>query len=119
VGLTQVDEPLGRTRSTEFRPAGTGGEFSTSTQSNQLVATVEPNRDGVLLLEDASLSIEDNGQAEVHIGNIVYGPYTGSIDVSLPFDGAIMPFGQRVRVFHQSTDGNSTTTKVSVTARQV
>jgi len=119
VGLLQVDEPLGRIDTTEFRPAGTGGEFTTSTQSAQLVATVEPDRDGVLLLDEVSLSIDSEGQATVDVGQQEYGPYTGADDVSLPFDGTVLPFGRRIRVFHQSTAGNSTTTKVSVTGREI
>lgn len=100
-------------------PAGFGTEASTTSTSDVLLDsyTVPENRTGRLV--EASLSIEDNGEATVHINGTEYGPFTGAVDVSLPFDGAFLLPGNSVKVTHESTDGNSTTTKAAVTAQEI
>lgn len=100
-------------------PAGFGTESSRSAQSFAELDsyTVPDDRTGRLI--EASLSIESNGEARVKVNGTIYGGFTGSVDVALPFDGAFLLPGSTVSVDHQSTDGASTTTKAAVTVQEV
>jgi hypothetical protein len=119
VGLLSGDEPLGRSKDLEFRPLLEGGEFSTSQTTSQLAVTVEAKRDELAIIDEIALSLESNGQATVSMTAEDDVTYTGSVDISLPFDGAYLPDGDRIRIFHQSTNGGSTTARISVTGRRV
>lgn len=100
-------------------PAGFGTEVSTSSTTNETVATYTVPDQTVAYLREASLALESNGQAQVSIAGTTYGPYTGAGDVSIPLDpGALTP-GSNVRVVHQSTDGSSTTTKAQLVVVEV
>jgi hypothetical protein len=101
------------------QPAGFGTEASTSAQSFSEVASYTVPSQTLARLREATLSIESNGEARVSVGGVVYGPYTGAVDVSIPLDPAVLTEGYQVRVFHQSTDGNSTTTKAQLVVLEV
>lgn len=101
------------------RPAGFGTEASRSAQSFAVLDSYEVPQGTLAHLREASLSIESNGEALVTVGGIVYGPYTGAVDITVPLDPAILPEGYDVVVKHQSTDGASTTTKAQVVALEV
>lgn len=99
--------------------AGDLAEATTSSASFSTVATyqVSPGRTG--RLEEISASVQSNGKVQVVIDGQAFGTVTGSTATSLPFDGATLSQGTVVEVDHQSTDGTSTTTRVSITAREV
>lgn len=118
-GLETADEPLGGPERPEFEPAGTGGEFSTSSTDLVEVVDFSPDRNETLLLEEVDLTIQANGAALVSVNGDQYGPFTGGVDVSIPFGGALLPYGGHVRALHRSTDGSETTTKVVLTGREV
>lgn len=101
------------------RPAGFGTEASTSQQSSQLVDEYSVPAGTVAEIVEVSLSIEGNGQARVSAPNVTYGPYTGAVDVEVRLQGTRLTEGDRVRVFHQSTDGVSTTTLAQLVALEV
>lgn len=100
-------------------PAGFGTEASRSTQSFGLLDEYEVPAGSVAHLREASLSIESNGEAKISVAGTTYGPYTGSLDISVPLDPAILTPGSKVRVHHQSTDGNSTTTRAQLSVLEV
>lgn len=101
------------------RPAGFGTETSTSQQSTQEIDEYVVPDKTVAEVVEVALSIESNGQARVSAPNVTYGPYTGSLDVEVPLQGSRLTPGDRIRVFHQSTDGTSTTTLAQVVALEV
>jgi hypothetical protein len=101
------------------QPAGFGEEASTSQQSFQEIAQYTVPAKSLSRLREASLSIESNGEAKVTVSGTTYGPYTGATDVSVPLDPAVLTEGHQVRVFHQSTDGNSTTTLAQLVTLEV
>lgn len=100
-------------------PAGFGTEASTSATADVELDTYAVPLGKTGRLEEASLSIESNGEATVHVNGIEYGPFTGATDVTLPFGGAFLVEGASVKVTHESTDGASTTTKAFVTVREI
>jgi len=118
-GIELVDEPLGESDRPEFEPAGDGTEGSTSSSTDVLLLEFEPDREQTFLLDEIAVSLESNGQARIAVNGVVYGPYTGATDISLPFNGAVLPYGGLVRIRHQSTDSNTTTSKAMITGREV
>lgn len=101
------------------KPAGFGTEASTSAQSFSEVDEYTVPAGALARLREASLSLESNGEARLSVGGTVYGPYTGATDISIPLDPCVLTEGYQVRVFHQSTDGNSTTTKAQLVVGEV
>lgn len=101
------------------RPAGFGTEASTSQQSSVEIASYVVPAGALAEITEVALSLEGNGQATVAVSGVSYGPYTGAVDVAVPLEGSRLTAGDRVRVFHQSTDGNSTTTLAQVVALEV
>jgi hypothetical protein len=118
-GIEAVDEPLGGPERPEFEPSGTGVEGSTTTQTNQELVDFAPARGSTYLVDEIAVSLESNGAATVSINGDTYGEFTGATDVTIPFDGGKLPYGGHIRVFHRSTDGNTTTTKALVIGREV
>lgn len=100
-------------------PAGFGTEASTTAATDEELDSYRVPEGRTARVVDCSLSIEDNGEATVHLNGTAYGPFTGAVDVSLPFDGAFLTPGSTIKVTHESTDGVSTTTKASVTVQEV
>jgi hypothetical protein len=100
-------------------PAGELAEVTTAAQSFSTVAsyTVSPNRTG--RLEEISAQVQSNGEVRVVVDGQNFGQVTGSAAPALPFSGATLSAGTVVTVDHQSTDGNNTTTRASITAREV
>lgn len=101
------------------KPAGFGVEASTSNSSTVLVDEYEVPSGALARLSEVSLSIASNGEASVSVGGVTFGPYSGSLDSSVPFNDAVLTGGYSIRVFHRSTDGNSTTTKAQVVVEEV
>lgn len=114
-----LDEAVEEAQGTPGEPAGFGTEASTSSTSDVELDTYRVPTGRTARLVEASLSIESNGEATVHVAGLEFGPFTGSIDVTLPFDRAHLTEGDSVKVTHESTDGASTTTRAAVTAREV
>lgn len=100
-------------------PAGFGTETSTTQTADVELDSYQVPMGRTARLIEASLAIEANGEASVHVNGTTYGPFTGSLEVSLPFDGAYLTEGSTVKVTHESTDGASTTTRASVTVKEV
>lgn len=115
----QVDEALGLGQGTEFAPVARGNEASRSAQSfTELTSwTVPANRYGLLV--DVSASIASNGEVRIAVAGSDPIDYTGELDISLPFDGAVLLPGSTVRILHQSTDGSSATNRGSITGKEV
>jgi hypothetical protein len=101
------------------RPAGFGTEASTSQQTLQELETYTVPAKTVARLSELSLSIQGNGEAQVSVAGTVYGPFTGALDVTIPLQNGVLPEGYQIRVSHQSTDGNETTTRATVVALEV
>lgn len=101
------------------KPAGFGTEVSTSATSSELIDEYVVPAQTLAEIVEVSVSLESNGQARLSVSGVSYGPYTGSADVSVPLEGSKLTEGSRVRVFHQSTDGSSTTTAAQVVALEV
>lgn len=101
------------------QPAGFGLEASRSAQSKATLAEYVVPGNTIARVREVSLSLESNSEALVSIGGIRYGPYTGATDISLPLDPGVLLPGDRIEVKHQSTDGNSQTTKASAVVLEV
>jgi len=101
------------------QPAGFGSEVSTSAQSSELVDEYVVPAQTLAEVTEVAVSLEANGQARLSVSGVSYGPYTGATDVTVDLSGSQLTAGSRVRVFHQSTDGNSTTTLAQVVALEV
>jgi len=101
------------------RPAGFGTEAATSSQSSVEIDSYVVPAGALAEIVEVALSLEGNGQATVAVSGVSYGPYTGAIDISVPLEGSRLTEGDRVRVFHQSTDGASTSTLAQVAALEV
>lgn len=100
-------------------PAGFGTEATTSATSDVVLDEYEVPEGRTARLVEVALSLEGNGEATVHVTGIEFGPFTGQVDVTLPFDRAFLLPGQGVKVTHESTDGANTTTRASATLREV
>lgn len=118
-GIEQIDDPLGDDDRAEFRPSGDGTSASTSSGTFVDLLTVEPDRGSTFLLEEVSVSLEGNGEAQIGVGGDVYGPFSGAVDIAIPFDAAKLPYGGLVRIQHRSTDGSSTDTQAFVSGQEV
>lgn len=118
-GGLKADEILGLGDGTEFRPVFEGAEATRTTQSFAELVAYEVPEDRYALLEEVSANIDSNGEVRIAVSGADPVDYTGSIDVALPFNGAVLLPGSTVRVLHQSTDGASSTQRASITAREV
>jgi hypothetical protein len=117
--LQPVEETAGVPLDQLPRPAGFGTEASTAAGSAQLVEQYRVPDGAIASPQEVALSIESNGQARVSIAGVVFGPFSGAVDWSIPLEGARLGPGARIRVFHQSTDGGSTTTTAQVVVAEV
>lgn len=118
-GGLAIDEFLGLDVGVEFAPALEGNEASRSAQSfAQLVSYTVPEQ-RYALLEEVAVNIASNGEVRIAVPGRDPVRFTGSIDITLPFGGAVLLPGQEVLVQHQSTDGASSTQRALVTAREV
>jgi len=100
-------------------PAGDLDEDTTSSSSFTQVARYEVSVDATGRLEEVAAQVQGNGEVEVVIDGQTFGTVTGGTATSLPFDGATLAAGTVVLVNHKSTDGANTTTKATITAREV
>lgn len=100
-------------------PAGFGTEATTSQTDDVVLDSYEVPAGRTARVVEVSMSLESNGEASAHLNGTTYGPFTGAVDVSLPFDGAFLLPGSTVKVTHESTDGADTSTKATVTVREV
>jgi len=100
-------------------PAGDLDEDTTSSGSFTQVARYEVSVDATGRLEEVAAQVQGNGEARVRIDGQTFGTISGSTTTSLPFDGATLSTGTVVAVNHKSTDGSNTTTRASITAREV
>ena len=101
------------------RPAGFGTEASTSQQSSVEIDEYVVPAGSLAEITEVALSLEANGQATVAVSGVSFGPYSGAVDITVPLEGSRLTAGDRVRVFHQSTDGTTTTTLAQVVALEV
>jgi hypothetical protein len=101
------------------QPAGFGTEATTSSTSFVEVDSYSVGPSDLARVRSASLSIESNGEALVGVDGTTFGPFTGAVDVDIPLDPSTLTEGGLVRVLHQSTDGNSTTTRALVVVSEV
>lgn len=100
-------------------PAGFGTEASTSATDDVDLDSYTVPAGRTARVVEVALSVESNGEASVHMNGTTYGPFTGAVDVSLPWDGAFLLPGSTIKVTHESTDGASTTTKATATVQEV
>jgi len=101
------------------KPAGFGVEGSTSQQSSVLLAEYEVPERAIARLQEASLSLGSNGRGSISVSGVQFGPFTGAIDITVPLDPAVLTPGSLVRVFHESTDGNSTTSRTTLSVGEI
>lgn len=118
-GGLRADEILGLGQGTEFRPVFEGNEASRSAQSFATLTSYSVPANRYALLEEVSSNVDSNGEVRIAVAGRDPVDFTGSIDVNLPFGGAILLPGDTVAILHQSTDGNSSTQRGSITAREV
>lgn len=114
-----LDEATEEAAGVPGEPAGFGTEASTSQADDVELDTYTVPDGRTARLVEVALSIEGNGEASAHINGETWGPFTGAVDVNVPFDRAVLLPGDQVKVTHESTDGASTTTKAFVTVREV
>lgn len=100
-------------------PAGFGVESSTSTQSSQLLASYEVPAGTLARLREVSLTLEGNGQGRISVAGTEYGPFTGSVALTVPLEPGVLTQGYQVRVHFQSTDGASTTARSTLSVLEV
>lgn len=101
------------------KPDGFGTEASTTSTTFEEIEQYTVPAGSVGRLRELALSIESNGEAKVTVAGTTYGPFTGAVDVSVPLDDGVLPPGYQIRAHHQSTDGNSTTTRATVVVLEV
>jgi len=101
------------------KPAGFGVEGSTSSTSSTLLAEYEVPPRAIARLQEASLSLEGNGRGSISVSGVQYGPFTGALDITIPLDPAVLTPGSLVRVFHESTDSNSTTSRTTLSVGEI
>lgn len=101
------------------KPAGFGVEAITSNSSSTLLAEYEVPENSIARLREVSLSLSSNGQGSITLDGEQFGPFTGAVDITLPLDPAVLTAGSLVRVFHQSTDGSSTTSRTTLTVGEI
>lgn len=118
-GGLRADEVLGLGEGTEFQPAVEGNEESRSAQSFATLVSYTVPEDRYALLDEVAANIDSNGEVRFAIPGRDSFSFTGSIDVSLPFNGAVLLPGHTVALLHQSTDGASSTQRGMITAREV
>jgi hypothetical protein len=100
-------------------PAGDLAEATTSAQSFSTVTTYSVSSGRTGRLEEVSAQVQSDGEVRVVIDGQTFGTITGSAAPAIPFGGATLASGTVVKVDHQSTDGTPTTTRASITAREV
>jgi len=118
-GLGTFDEILGDTTTQEYRPVFEGNEASRSAQTFAELTRLDVPDGSVVLLDEVMVSPDSNGEIIVSVQGEDPVSWSGAIDVNLPFGGALLYGGQRVRVLHQSTDGSSATNRAAITGREV
>jgi len=101
------------------KPAGFGVEGSTSSTSSTLLAEYEVPPRAIGRLQEASLSLESNGRGSISVSGVQFGPFTGALDITVPLDPAVLTPGSLVRVFHESTDSNSTTSRTTLSVGEI
>ncbi len=114
-----LDEQTEQAPGTPGEPAGFGTEASTTSQTHVVLDSyhVPLGRTGRLI--EAAMAPPDLGEMSLHVNGTTYGPFTGSLEVNLPFGGAFLPEGATVKITHRSTDGSSVTNIGSVTVKEV
>jgi hypothetical protein len=117
--LLADDEVTGDRVSIVGQPAVRGAEASRSAQSFAELVSYEVGRGQAALLVEVAASIDGNGEVRMSLPYSDPVRFTGSIDVSLPLDGAVLGSGATVSVSHQSTDGNSATNRATITVKEV
>jgi len=101
------------------KPAGFGVEGSTSSTSSTLLAEYEVPPRAIGRLQEASLSLASNGKGSISVSGVQYGPFSGALDITIPLDPAVLTPGSLVRVFHESTDSNSTTSRTTLSVGEI
>jgi hypothetical protein len=100
------------------RPWGSGSEVSTSSGSFVRAGQFSVPADERVEIDEIAVAPSSNGAVRVDLAGRRWGPYSGSVDVRLPFDGAVLDDGDRVVIWHRSTDGNSAETLYQLTGRR-
>jgi len=100
-------------------PAGSLNGATTSSTSFVTLTSYTVSTGATGRLEEVSASVQSNGEVRVVIDGQQFGQVTGGTATSLPFGGATLGEGVNVTVTHRSTDGSSTRTRASITAREV
>ena len=100
------------------KPWGGGAEVSTSSQTFVRAAQFSVPRDERVEIDEIAVAPASNGAVRVDLAGRRFGPYSGAVDVRLPFDGAVVDDGDLVVVWHRSTDGNQTTTLYQLVGRR-
>jgi hypothetical protein len=117
--LLALDEVLGEEDRLEYRPAGAGAELTTASQDLEPVVDYQVPRDRTALLETVAAEVDGSGSVVLSVAGTTFGPFSGSVSVSLPFDGAKLPGGHSVRVFASSAEGIETTAVATIVVREV
>lgn len=114
-----IDEIFGLDAGVEFQPAFRGNEETRSAQSfDDLVRYRVPSQ-RYALLEEIAVNIASNGEAKISVPGEDPVRFTGSIDINIPWNGAVLAPGSIVLIQHQSTDGADATQRASIAAREV
>jgi hypothetical protein len=100
------------------RPSGSGGEVSTSSGVFVRAAQFAAPKNKRVEIDEIAVAPSSNGAVRVDLAGRRFGPYSGAVDVRLPFDGAVLDPGDLVVVSHRSTDGNATETLYQLTGRR-
>lgn len=113
------DERTGDSVTIVGEPVLEADETSRSAQTfaNLVEYKVPPKQ--AFLLDEIAANIDSNGEVRIKVPYAGTVRYTGSLDVSLPYRGAVIGGGAVVAVSHQSTDGTSATNRAQIIGREL
>lgn len=101
------------------QPHVEAAEESRSAQTFDTLVEYSVPRGQAAMLVEVAANIDSNGEVRFALpGNEPFS-FTGSIDVNLPVEGAVLGGGDTVRLTHQSTDGTSSTQRATIVAKEV
>lgn len=101
------------------QPRVEAAEESRSAQSFDTLAEYTVPQGQAAFLVEVSANIDSNGEVRFAVPYSDPVSFTGSVDVTFPFEQAVLGPGDTVSLTHQSTDGTSATNRGFILAKEV
>lgn len=119
-GILRIDEALGDSPATEFRPVlKLRDSDGVTSQTFSEIASYDVPPSKAALLDEVSASVDGDGDILLEGSHFDSDPISGAKDVAVPFNGAVLIGGQSVRVLHRSTSGTASDAEAMIVAREV